>query len=98
MIIHLNPDWRIASDPRQWIVQKRRTAKGREKWDSKSFHVTLDSAVLWAAQRRIRLLGGTYGPDVLLPLCHAVDRLKAEILAALKDSQIQKSDASVRQA
>jgi hypothetical protein len=96
MIIHLNPDWRIASDPLQWISQKRRAANGRDKWESKSFHGTLDSAVLWVAQHQIRLLGGEYGPDALLPLCHAVDSLKAEILAALKDLQSQKSDVSLR--
>ena len=83
MIIRINRDWRIASDPLQWIVQRCRTVKGRDKWDCISFHRSLDSAVIWLAGRRIRTLPGSYGPEALPALYQALDRLEAEVSAAL---------------
>jgi hypothetical protein len=83
MIIHLNHDWRIASDPLQWIIQKRRTVKGQDKWDSLAFFGDLDRAVVHLARRRVRMLPGSYGPEALPVLCQALDRLKAEISTAL---------------
>ncbi len=83
MIIRINQDWRIASDPLQWVVQKRRTVKEQERWDNVSYHTGLDNAVLRLAQRRIWLMDGDYGPDALPALCHALDSLKSEIIAAI---------------
>lgn len=96
MIIQLNPEWRIKSDPHQWIVQQGRSANGTMKWDSLSFHHSLDGAVLWVAQRRVRLLGGVYGPDALPDLCRALDSLKCETLAAIEIGTRVK-DAEFRQ-
>ncbi len=31
MIITINDDWRLASDPLQWILQKRKLVKGEER-------------------------------------------------------------------
>ena len=86
MNIHVNPDWRLQSDPNQWIVQKLRIVKGCPKWDSLSYHHTLDSAVVWLARKRVRLMAGTYGPDALPVLCHALDRLSVEIKRALRSA------------
>ncbi len=83
MIIRINPDWRIASDPAQWIVQKRRTVKGHDRWENISYHADLDNAVLRLAQKRIWLMDGDYGPDALPVLCHALDNLKTDIIDAI---------------
>lgn len=83
MIIRINPDWRIANDPLQWIVQRRRTVKGQDRWENVSYHGTLDNAVLWLARTRVRMLGGSYGPDALPVLCHALTSLKSEIIDAI---------------
>ena len=83
MIIRINPDWRIASDPQQWIVQRRRTVKGQERWHNVSYHGTLNGAVQRLAQKRVWLMGGDYGPDGLLALCQALDSLKTEIIDAI---------------
>ena len=96
MIIRINQDWRIASDPLQWIVQKRRTVKGQDKWDSLAFFGKLDGAVLHLARRRMRMLPGSYGPEALPLLCQALDRLEAEISTALsvvpRDQAFPKSE------
>lgn len=89
MIVHANPHWRITSDPEQWIVQKRRMVKGQPRWDNLSYHTTLDSAVVWLAHKRIRLMGGTYGPDTLPVLCQALDRLHADTVDLLADLERQ---------
>ena len=83
MIIRINRDWRIASDPLQWIVQRRRTVKGQDKWDAIAFFGSLDRAVLHLARRRVRMLPTSYGPEALPLLCQALDRLEAEVSAAL---------------
>ncbi len=46
MIIQLSEDWRIASDPLQWILQKR-TPNGR--WTNVGYFGDLERAVLQAA-------------------------------------------------
>jgi len=83
VIVRINPDWRIESDPLQWIIQKRRTVKGAERWSNVSYHRTLDSAVVQLAQRRVRMIGGEYPPEALPTLCHALDSLRDEISQAL---------------
>ena len=84
MIIQVNENWRIASDAYQWIAQRRRTVKGRPKWEGVSFHRTFDSVVLWLAQRQLRDLEGDYRLDELSSFCQALDRLSDEIRAALE--------------
>ena len=83
MIIRINPEWRISSDPLQWIVQRRRNVKDRDRWDNVSYHGTLDNAVQRLAQQRIWLMGGDYGPDALTTLCQALTSLKSEIIDAI---------------
>lgn len=46
-------------------------------------HGTLDNAVWRMAQTRIWMMEGSYGPDALPALCHALDSLKAEIITAI---------------
>ena len=84
MIININQDYRIASDPHQWIVQRRRSVKDREKWDSLGYFGHLDNAVVWLARHRILPMGGVYGPEALEPLCRALDSLRIETKRALE--------------
>ena len=45
MIIPVNDRYRIASDPRQWMIQEPRTRNGETEWESKYYFGTLESAV-----------------------------------------------------
>jgi len=81
--IVINRDWRIITDPEQFVVQQRRTVKGRDKWDCRAFHRTLDGAVLQLARQQVYDFEGGIPPMELEALCHALDSLKGEILAAL---------------
>ena len=84
MIINLNKDWRIRSDPLQWIVEKRlHGAKTkRHEWKPKAYCNSFDSAVVWAGRSRVMETPGEYGPDALPLLATALDAILGEVDSA----------------
>jgi hypothetical protein len=88
VLILLNSHWRIKSDPLQWIVEERDSGESR-KWRARAFCNTLDYAVLWAAQRQIRLMRVTVGPEALDVLCRSLDELKAEVKEAVGGLRVE---------
>ena len=73
MIITLNPDWRIRSDPLQWIVEQRHVRKRGEpdeyeEWVVWGYYNTLAGAVNSAVGARVRSLEGEYPHTALEPL------------------------------
>ena len=85
VIIHINPDWRIRSDPYNWIIETRRKGGAKERWNAVGYYGDLDGAVLGLLQRRIRVMEGTYHAEALTPLCRALAGMRGEISAALED-------------
>lgn len=88
MIILINSEYRIDSDEHQWIIQQlpRQMKDGRRnpRWRNIGYFKELDTALAWLAQRRIRLMPGTWeGVEALPVLCEALDSLRAETKAAL---------------
>ncbi len=83
MIIEINPDWRIRSDPYSWIIETRRKGGAKERWNAMGYYGDLDGAVLGLVQRRIRAMAGTHNAEALTPLCRALAGLREEISAAL---------------
>ena len=45
MLIQINDQFRIKSDPMQWMIQTRRTRNGKQSWESKLFFPTLQGAI-----------------------------------------------------
>ncbi len=86
MIIQLSEDWRVASDPLQWILQ-RRTRSGR--WTNVGYFGDLERAVLQAARRQVRLLRGTFPSEALLPLQQALAAVHGDTCAALATFQTE---------
>ena len=85
MIIQINPDWRVASDPLQWILQKRYQSKGEDHWRPVAFFGRFEAALHELHRRRIRCLPGAYpGSEALRPLSDALIRIQEEITAALE--------------
>ena len=89
MIITINDDWRLASDPLQWILQKRYQTKGEVRWRSIAFFGNLDRAIVELSRRRILILDGTYHPEALKPLSDALRSLRDDICAALATFQTE---------
>ena len=83
MIITLNEDWRLASDPLQWVLQKSYQSKGEERWRALAFFGNLDRAIVELSRRRILILDGTYHPEALKPLSDALRSLRDDTRAAL---------------
>ena len=58
MRFQINDDYRITSDPYQWVVQKRRTRTkdGRKisDWQAQSYYPTLRSALAQLGERMVR--------------------------------------------
>ena len=54
MIIPVNDRYRIASDPRQWMIQESRTRNGEAEWESRYYFGTLESAVMELREVMVR--------------------------------------------
>jgi hypothetical protein len=50
-ILTLSPNWRISFDNQQWIVQRRQTSKGKNKWASVSFVGSTKQVLLYVLKR-----------------------------------------------
>ena len=55
MKIPINARFRIKSDRYQWMIQERRTRKGREVWESKLFFGTFQLAYKGLGELMVRL-------------------------------------------
>ena len=58
MIIPVNDRYRIASDPRQWMIQESRTRNGEAEWESRYYFGTLESAVMELREVMVRTSDG----------------------------------------
>ncbi len=85
MIIHINPDWRIRSDPYNWIIEKRRKGGAKERWNAVGYYGDLDYAIVGLARRRVQVMEGTYQAEALAPLSRALAALERDITTALAD-------------
>ena len=54
MEIPINEKYRLSSDEYQWIVQKRRSRKGKLAWTNLEYHSRLDSAVRSLGELMVR--------------------------------------------
>jgi hypothetical protein len=54
MQISINEQYRIISDPNQWIVQKKRTRKGSLDWESIEYYSSPTSAINSLGERLVR--------------------------------------------
>lgn len=85
MIITLNPDWRIRSDPLQWIVEHRHVRKPGagageyEEWVVWGHFNTLAGAVNSAVGVRVRSLEGDYPHTALEPLLGFLSETRRDV-------------------
>ena len=54
MIIPINEQYRLTSDEYQWIIQKRRTRKGKEDWEARLYYPGLKAAVEGLGELMVR--------------------------------------------
>ena len=54
LIIRINEQYRVTTDPYQWIIQRKRTRKGNEVWESQTYHPSFDGVVRSLGERMAR--------------------------------------------
>jgi len=55
MIIHINQQFRIASDRYQWKIEERRVRKGKLEWRSIRYYTRFESALSDLGEMLVRL-------------------------------------------
>ncbi len=83
MIITINEDWRLASDPLQWAIQHRSGSGRAERWNGVAYFRYFDHALVELARRRIGIQEGSYRAEALAPLSDALRSVRDDIRAAL---------------
>ena len=90
MIITLNPDWRIRSDPLQWIVDQRHVRKQGEpdeyeEWVVWGHFSTLAGAVNSTVGAHVRSLDGEYPYTAIEPLLGELKAIRENVDELLGD-------------
>ena len=79
LIIRINEQYRVATDPYQWIIQRKRTRKGNEDWESQTYHPSVDAAVRSLGERMVR----ECKTDTLVDALKAVETIATTLSQAL---------------
>ena len=91
MRFQINDDYRITSDPYQWVVQKRRTRTkdGRKisDWQAQSYYPTLRSALAQLGERMVR----ECKTDTLVDALKAVETIATTLSQARRTGRTEGS-------
>ena len=79
MIIPINTQYRIVSDEYQWIIQRKRTRKGKEDWRACLYYPTLKAAVEGLGELMVRQSKA----DTLVSALVAVEEVATQLSQAL---------------
>ena len=79
MIIPVNDRYRIASDPRQWMIQEPRTRNSETEWESRYYFGTLESAVKELRELMVRTSDG----ETLVDDLAAIEKVTTTLSQAL---------------
>ncbi len=82
MIISVNEQYRIESDPYCWMVQEYKGIRrdtDKERWKTLAYCVEFENALVELSKRRIRLIDSVV-PDEIIA---AIKKIKREAIRAL---------------
>ena len=92
MIIPINDRYRIASDPRQWMIQESRTRNGEAEWESRYYFGTLESAVMELRELMVRTSDGETLVDDLADIEKVTTTLSQALTPTIEGpSKLEKS-------
>lgn len=83
MIVQINPRWRVVSEAHQWVVQRGRIVKDRDRWDAIAFCKSLDSVIVWLHRNRVWPDPGVYDSATIEPLTSALDAILSDLALAM---------------
>ena len=90
MIIPINQQYRITTDPYQWIIQTKRTKYGKEEWRAETYHPTFESAL----QSLGELLVRQSNAETLADALDAVKTVTTQLSQALTIDISELTDSS----
>ena len=93
MMIPINDRFRINSDSRQWMIQRRRTRNGKEKWESRLFFPTLQGAVKDLGELMVR----ESKANTLVDALEAVEKVTTTLCQALTPQLEELLEVSARE-
>ncbi len=82
MIVEINPDWRLRTDPHQWILERRR--KDGKRWDAEGYFRDIGNLFRVLVDKQVYESDLVLPPGALVPLHQALADLKGEIMAAVE--------------
>lgn len=82
MIVEINSDWRIRTDPHQWILQRRRN--NGKKWNAVGYFRDIGNLFSVLVDKQVYESDLTLPSGALVPLHRALTGLKADIMAAVE--------------
>ena len=80
MIIRVDKNYRITSNPTCWQVEKRKSDRkdGSERWESLTYHVDFKSALVSLAEYRIRTIDNS---EILDEIQSTLREIKVEVIS-----------------
>ena len=91
MIIPVNEQYRIATDPYQWMVEKARIRNGKKDWEPKLFYPSFKSALKGLGELMVRRSNAETLADALLD----VNEIATTLSQALTPKVDAPSDSEV---
>jgi hypothetical protein len=81
MIIEVNSEYRIASNPTCWQVEKRKSDRkdGTERWEPLTYHSEFRSVLVSLAEYRIRIIEDSATVDEIRS---TLKEIKAEVISS----------------
>ena len=79
MMIPINDQLRIKSDSRQWMIERKRTRKGKESWEARLYFGTLEACLKDLGELMVR----TSKANTLVDALKEVEKVTATLSQAL---------------
>ena len=79
MMIPINDQLRIKSDSRQWMIERKRTRKGKESWEARLYFGTLEACIKDLGELMVR----TSKANTLVDALKAVENVTTALCQAL---------------
>ena len=79
MMIPINDQFRIKSDSRQWMIERKRLRQGKESWEARLYFGTLEACIKDLGELMVR----TSKANTLADALDAVENVTATLCQAL---------------
>ncbi len=86
MELEINTKYRIASDKYQWIIQEKRTRKGKIDWTSISYYPSIEQAIQGLGELMVRLSDAKTLTDALRDVQNVATQLSHALTPKLEVS------------